>query len=77
MRGMLPILAVISGSGLINLLITVVIGALIYFVVTWALAQFKIAEPFSTVVRVILVLLVAVFLINALLSLNGHGFISW
>lgn len=77
MNLMTSLLAVISGESIIKLVVTLVIGALIYWVITWALGQFKLAEPFATVIRVLVVLAVAVFLIDALLAVSGHGFIRW
>lgn len=75
---MIPTLAVISGQAIIGLIVTLIIGALIFFVLNWAMSQFKLAEPFGTVLRVLVVLAVAFFLIDALLKVAGHGgFITW
>lgn len=70
-------LAVVSGSGLVNLVITLIVVGLVYWVLDWALGRIALPEPFSKIARVILILAVAVFIVNALLSLIGHGFISW
>jgi len=73
----LLVLAAISGDALISALIWLVVVALIYFVVTWGLAQFKLPEPFNTVIRVIVVLVVVFVVINVLLTLAGHPLIRW
>lgn len=70
-------LAVISGQAIISLVITIVIAGLIYWVLDWALTKFALPEPFAKIARVLLVLMAVVFIVNALLSMNGHGFISW
>lgn len=77
LAGMIPIIAVITGSSLIQLAITVVIAMLIFFVIKWGLGQFKIEEPFRTVIWAIVVLAVVVFCIDALLAVMGKGFIHW
>lgn len=73
----LPLLALISGSGLIHLLIQLVIVALIFWVLYWGLSQVGIPEPFNKIIRVILILAACIFVINALLSLVGTPFIQW
>lgn len=67
----------VSASGVGTLLLQLVVAGLIFWLVTWALGQLPIAEPFKTVIRVVLILLVVVFLLNVLLSLGGHGFITF
>lgn len=69
--------AAISGSSLFTLVITIVVGGLVYFLLDWMLNKLAIAEPFNKVARVILIVAVVVFLINALLGLTGHAFIRW
>lgn len=68
---------VVSGSSIGNLLIELVIAGLIFWLVTWALGQLPIPEPFKTVIRVVLIVMVVVFLLNVLFGLGGHAFISW
>ena len=71
-------LAVISGSAVIDLIITLVIVGLVYFIVDWALKKIALPEPFGKIAMVLMVLLAAVFLINALLGLTSTGpFIRW
>lgn len=57
-----------------HLLIQLVIVGLIMWVIWWALGAIGVPEPFNKVIRVILILVVALYLINVLLSLSGsHG----
>lgn len=74
---MQTLLAVISGQSLIWVVVQIIIAALIFWVLSWGLAKIGLPEPFNKVVYVILVLLVCLFLINALLTIGGHPLISW
>lgn len=71
------ILAAISGGSLFTLVITIVIGGLIYFLLDWMLNKLAIPEPFNKLARVVLILAVVIFLINALLGLTGNAFIRF
>lgn len=73
----MELLAAISGEALIWVVVQIVIAAVIYWILTWGIAQIGVPEPFAKVIRVILVLLVCLFLINALLSIGGHPLIDW
>lgn len=73
----MEILAAITGQGLVNFVIQLLIVGLIYWVVTWAVAKCAPPEPFATIIRVVLVIAVAVFLINCLLALAGMSHINW
>lgn len=70
-------LAAISGNAVVNAIIWLVIGALIYFVVDWGLKKIGLPEPFNKIATVLLVLVVVVILVNALLTLIGKPFITW
>ena len=74
---MIPILAAISGESLMWLVVEVIVVGLIFWLIQWGLGQIGLPEPFAKVVKVIMILAVVVFLINALLSVGGHGFIVW
>ncbi len=75
---MLPtILAAISGEQVMYAVVWLVIAGLIYWILTWGLSKMGLPEPFNKIINVILVLLVVVFLINALLTLVGKPFITW
>jgi hypothetical protein len=69
--------AAISGEAVVNALIWLVIGALIFFVVNWGLTKIALPEPFNKIATVLLVLLVVVIIVNGLLTLAGHPIIKW
>lgn len=69
--------AAITASGLISLVITIIVVGLIFWVLNWAIGAVGLGEPFAKIAKVVLVLVAVLFLCNALLSLTGHGFISW
>ena len=71
------LLAAISGQSLVSFLVWAVVICLIWFIVQWVLGQVPIPEPGRTVIRVVMALILAVLLINALLGIAGHGFIAW
>ena len=71
------LLAVISGSQLLNSFVILVVGALIFWLILWFVKYVGIPEPFNKVIRVIVGLVALIFLINFLLSLIGRDFIRW
>jgi len=72
------ILAAISGSGLGNLLITVIVVGLICWLLWWLISYIGLPEPFNKIARVLIALVAVFFLINAILQVAGHdGFIRW
>lgn len=71
------LLAAISGQALINVVIWLIIAAVIFWLITWALNSIPIQEPFKTIIRVIMILAVVLICINALLGLTGHPLIAW
>lgn len=70
-------LAVVTGQSLVWLVVEILIAGLIYWVVTWGVAQIAPPEPFAKIIKVVLVLAVVLFLVNALLTLGGHPLISF
>ena len=74
---LLPMFAAIQGQDLVWLVVEVLIVALIYWVVTWGVSQIAPPEPFAKIIKVILVLAVVLFLVNALLTLGGHPLIKF
>lgn len=77
MNTLLGLLAVISGESLLNALIWIVIGGVIFWLCNWFIGYVGIPEPFAKVAKVVLAVIVLVVLVNALLTLAGHGFIAW
>jgi hypothetical protein len=67
----------ISGQALLSLLITLVIGGLIFWLIWWFLGYVGIPEPFNKVARVLVGLFALIFLINILLSFTGHPLFRW
>ncbi len=61
-----------SGVPVLWVIVQFVIAALIYYVLVWGLAEMHLKDPFNTILRVLLILAVCFFLINALLTLGGH-----
>ncbi len=74
---MFTLLAAISGNDLVSFLIWVVVVALVWFITSWVLGQVPLPEPARVVIRVVMALILGIFLINAVLSLNGNGYITW
>lgn len=69
--------AVLAGQSLVWAIVWIVVAAVIFSILQWGLAQIPLPQPFAMVVKVILVLLVCVFLINAILTLVGHPLIGF
>ena len=53
-------------EGLIGLLITVVILALVFYVIYWVVGQIPLPDPFGVVVRVVLGLIAVIVLLGVL-----------
>lgn len=70
-------IAVISGSALVTLLIWLVVAGLICWLLWWLIGYVGVPEPFNKVARVIIALVAVIFLINILLTLVGHPMFSW
>lgn len=70
-------LAAISGESLMWLVISIIIGGLVYWLLDWAITKFALPEPFAKVARIVLILGAVIFLINALLTVGGRPFIKW
>lgn len=77
MNALIPLLAVISGESLINLLIILIVWGLIFGVLWWGVGKINPPEPWKTVITVVLVLITVLVLVNLLLGLIGHQFIKW
>lgn len=75
--GMNVIFAAVSANGLFGVLITVIVVALICWLLWWLIRYVALPEPFNKVARVLVAVVAVLFLINALLSLIGKAFITW
>ena len=72
----LSIIAAITGSQLLNVIIWVIVAGLIFWLLSWLITYCAIPEPFSKIARVIVAVVAVVMLINALLTLAGRPFIT-
>lgn len=70
-------LAVVSGQTIVDAVIWLVVAGLIYWVLTWGVAKIAPPEPFAKIINVLLILAVVVFIINAILTLAGHPYITY
>ena len=61
----------ISGSGLISLLVGIIVVGLIFYLLWWLIGYCGLPEPFNKVARVILAVVAVIFLINVLLQVAG------
>lgn len=62
----------IAIGGLVNLLVLCLVAGLIYWLVMWVVGQIGPPEPVAKIIRVLAAVILALVLINALLSLFGH-----
>lgn len=70
--------AAVSGSSLVQLLITVIVVGVICWLLWWLVSYIGLPAPFDKVCRVIIALVAVIFLINAILQVTGQGgFIKW
>lgn len=67
------IIAALTGSGLINSLLYLIIIAVVFWILWYVVQKIALPEPFNKVVQVVLILAAAIFLINWLLGLTDHG----
>ena len=67
----------VTGTGLLSLLVTLVIVGLIFWLIWWFIGYVGVPEPFNKVIRVIIGLAVLIYLIDVLLGLGGHPLIRW
>jgi hypothetical protein len=71
------LLLAITGATLLEALIWLIIGGVIFWIVSWGISYIGIPEPFNKVIKVILVLVVVIFCVNALLLLVGKPLFTW
>lgn len=70
-------LAAISGGGLVNAVVWIIVVGLVVWLLWWLIGYVGLPEPFNKVARVIVAIIAVVLLINALMALVGHPFIVW
>lgn len=67
----------ISGSGLLSILIYVIVIGLVFYLLWWLVGYVGLPEPFNKVARVVLALVAVLILINLLLGFAGHPVVRW
>lgn len=72
-----PLLAVIDGRAIGMCCLWILAAALIYWILQWGVQKINPGEPFRKIIDVILVILVCIFLINAVLTVFGKPFITF
>lgn len=70
------LLAALSLSGLLEVVLYLVIIALVIWVLLWGLGAIGLPEPFNKVIKVVIILLGVILVVNVLLGLIGKGFID-
>lgn len=70
-------LAAITASTLLSVVIWLVVASLVYFVIDWGLSKIALPDPFGKIARVILILITVILIVNALLLLTGNAFIRF
>jgi hypothetical protein len=71
----LMLLAAVSGSGLVNLVVNIVVAGLIFWLLWWLIHYVGIPQPFLKVIEVIIIVAAVIWIINVLLGLTGNSFI--
>jgi hypothetical protein len=74
---MIPLIAAVSGSGLLTLLVQLIIAGLIFYALVWFVRWLALPEPFSKILLALVGLAAIIFLVNLLMGLGGQGFIQW
>jgi hypothetical protein len=67
----------ISGSGLLSILITLVVAGLVCYLLWWLIGYIGLPEPFNKVARVIIAVVAVIFLINLIMGFGGHPLVVW
>lgn len=70
------LIAALSISGLLPLLIEVIIVAVVCWLIWWLIGYIGLPQPFDRVLRIIVAIVAVVYLVNLLLGLGGHAFIT-
>lgn len=73
----MPILASISGDSLIRLVVVLIVVGVVLWLLDFLVTKIGMPDPFPKVIRIILLIIGVLFICNGLLSLIGHGFISF
>lgn len=71
------LLATVNGKDLVGAVLWIIAMGVCFWILWWLCDYVKIPEPFNKVVRVILAIAAAIFLINIIMGLVGEPFIKW
>lgn len=74
----MPVLGAVAIAGdnnLLNALLWIVVAAVVFFVLNWAVGYIGVPEPFGKVAKVVIVIITLILLFNGLFMLVGHPFI--
>jgi hypothetical protein len=71
------IIAAVSGQGVVNAVIWLIVAGLIFWLLSWLIAYIGLPEPFAKVAKVVLAVAAVLVVINVLLSLAGYSLIRW
>jgi hypothetical protein len=74
---MMIVAATISIQAMMQILFTLVIVALIFYVFWWFLGKANLVEPYATVARVLLALFALIIIVSILLGLIGEPIIQF
>ena len=70
----LPFAAVVlAGGGIIGLLVTIIVIGLLY----WLCTLIPLPDPFPRIIQVVFIVAAVIVIINFLLGLTGHAFVSY
>lgn len=74
---MTAILAAISGDSLVHAVIWIIVGGLIFWLLSYLITATGLPEPFAKVAKVVLLVVAVLFLCNILLTIAGHPLVQW
>lgn len=70
-------IAAFSAQGLVSLFVQILIVGAVCWLLWWLVGFINPPQPFAKILQVIIAVIAVIFLINALLSMAGHAFISF
>lgn len=68
---------IIDGNALVGLVVWLIVAGLICWVLWWLIGYIGLPAPFDKAARVVVALIAAIIVINALLGLGGHPLIEF
>lgn len=74
---LIPVLSLISGKGLVDAVLVLIVVGLVCWLLWWLIGYIALPEPFAKIARVLVAVVAVVFLINFLFGLIGKPFIDF